>query len=139
MGFSTTDSKMAASVGDRGGTGTMGAVRSSGIGMGDIAEARRQHTAPWRSAPRISMLSLGSVPPNPLQLTIPPQGHRAESRRRLGGALAAERQSVGQTMRHLLPHWHASVCVGYLAAWPVLGQVVQQSSQDWEQSGPQPQ
>ena len=34
-------------------------------------------------------------PPNkPLQLTIPPQGLRVESRRRLGGGLAAERQIV---------------------------------------------
>jgi hypothetical protein len=32
----------------------------------------------------------------PLQLTIPPQGHRVESRRRLSGGLAAERQGVGQ-------------------------------------------
>ena len=29
-----------------------------------------------------------------LQLTIPPQQHRVESRHRLGGGLAAERQGV---------------------------------------------
>jgi hypothetical protein len=33
----------------------------------------------------------------PLQLAIPPQGHRVESRRRLSGAPAAERQAVSQT------------------------------------------
>jgi hypothetical protein len=42
------------------------------------------------------------VPPNqPLQ-TIPPQGHRVESRRRLGGGLAAERQIVRRTPPTLL-------------------------------------
>ena len=39
-----------------------------------------------------------STPNKPLQLTIPPPGHRVESKCRLGGGLAAERQGVSQTI-----------------------------------------
>jgi hypothetical protein len=39
----------------------------------------------------------GRLPNNPLQLAIPPQGHRVRSWCRLGGAPAAERQGASLT------------------------------------------
>jgi hypothetical protein len=41
----------------------------------------------------------------PLQLTIPPQGHRVESRGRLGGGLAAERQGRDGLCRLSADRW----------------------------------
>jgi hypothetical protein len=51
-----------------------------------------------------------------LQLAIPPQGHRVESRRWLGGAHTAERQGVGQAGPHL-------GAVGVLAAKAIVSRL----------------
>ena len=85
---------------------------------------------------------LSSPPSNkPLQLSIPPQGHRVESKHQLGGGLAAERQGVGRTdmtsilapngpLQHLQPKvqrripWPA-IAVGLLLAGLPLAGVLQ--------------
>ena len=106
-----------------------GGSRSGGAGADDVAAPTNNITSlaamgvgaaigPM-AAPGGGLEGAAPLSNQPLQLAIPPQGHRVEWRRRLGGGLAAERQNVGRTIRSgtLASPTVAGWCGAAVGAW----------------------